>query len=321
MTTSGTKSIRTASGSYTIHHASGAKGLPIGVFFSGGPGLSVAPERRHLEPLLRPHLDMIWFDQLGNAEAPAHSPESVTWRNLVDDAAHIIRQEAGGPVHVIAHCAGVFASHGLVASHRELVRSATLISPEGNAPLSFKSVLRGEIATGALNPEALPAALRQHLDRVLGSSDVEWGKAEVDLILQLFAVAQDWFGLYWRDQTARARFEDLGRDAPIAVETFARLATEQFEKREELGPIYSDIPVHVIHGEGDPCTIWEEEAPHVMKLAPAAKVTMISEGHHWPYFERPEPTIHAMVAFIQEHSTSAKAWTPAGTKGLRKALA
>src|SRR6478736_5766786 len=112
------KRVRTEFGTYTVRHHAPHPDRPHVIFLSGGPGISGEGEQRFLTPYLENEVNLLWFDQLGNARAPAHAPEMITWRNVASDIAGIIRQEVGGPVHVVAHCAGFLTLHEIVRDHR-----------------------------------------------------------------------------------------------------------------------------------------------------------------------------------------------------------
>jgi pimeloyl-ACP methyl ester carboxylesterase len=293
------KTVRTDHGTYTIHRDAPNPGLPYLIFLAGGPGFGSAAERLFLSPFLREQVNFLWFDQLGTAEAPAHAPELITWRNLVADVAQLIREEVGAPVHILAHCAGLLTVNELVRSHRELIRGVTVVAPEGSV-VGFKTIVRGQIASGRLDLSRLDAALRERLDRFFDSSAAGWSGAEIMLILELYAQTEDWFGFYWRNPQARALFDDLSRESPFAPETFVRLATEHLQQMGRVPPDYSGVPVQLICGEGDPVSVWEEQGPHMKRLIPHAEVTIIPDGHHWPYFERPQETVEALRTFIRK---------------------
>lgn len=292
------KTIRTEFGTYAVRRHAPHPDRPWVIFIPGGPGISGEGEQRFLTPYLEREANLLWFDQLGNARAPAHDPGMITFRNAAADIAGLVRQEVDGPVHVIAHCAGFLTLHEIVREHRDVVSGATVIAPEANNE-AFRTLVRGQIARGRLHPARLEPEIRSRLERFLETPVHEWGAAEVDLFLELYVRTDDWFALYWRRAEARAEFEELERDTPLAVDTFTQLAVEHFSRRGWRAPDYSGIPVQIIQGEGDPCTVWEEQGPNVMAMIPDARVTMIPEGHHWPHIERPEATMAAIGEFIR----------------------
>ncbi len=74
----------------------------------------------------------------------------------------------------------------------------------------------------------------------------------------------------------------------------ARLRREGFEWREAYRSIRA--PVLLIHGEHDALPI--EEADASAALIPRAEVVRIPEAGHMPFFENPEPTFAAALAFL-----------------------
>src|SRR6478609_4505949 len=131
------KTVRTDYGTYTIHRDAPHPDHPYLIFLAGGPGISAKAEQAFITPYLREQVNLLWFDQLGNAGAPAHSPELITWRNAARDIAHLVRVEIGAPVHVLAHCAGLLTLNSILHIDRSVVHSATIIAPEGSV-VAFK---------------------------------------------------------------------------------------------------------------------------------------------------------------------------------------
>jgi proline iminopeptidase len=74
----------------------------------------------------------------------------------------------------------------------------------------------------------------------------------------------------------------------------ARLRREGFDWRSAYGAVRA--PVLLIHGEHD--AIPAAEAERSAALIPGARAVVILEAGHMPFFENPEPTFDAALAFL-----------------------
>src|SRR5689334_9029332 len=115
------RSFRTSSANYKIYCNTIDPKQPYSVFIHGGPGFNAYGERHVLGPLFHEKLNFLWFDTLGCAESPAHSPEQITWDNQIKDISEIIREVAKKPVHLIGHCLGALHTHDLVRENPEWI--------------------------------------------------------------------------------------------------------------------------------------------------------------------------------------------------------
>ncbi len=78
----------------------------------------------------------------------------------------------------------------------------------------------------------------------------------------------------------------------------AQLRREGFDWRERFAAVRA--PVLLIHGEQDALPI--EESERSAALIPGARLVRIPESGHMPFFENPEPTFVAALAFLDEET-------------------
>jgi pimeloyl-ACP methyl ester carboxylesterase len=74
----------------------------------------------------------------------------------------------------------------------------------------------------------------------------------------------------------------------------ARLRREGFDWRERYAAVRA--PTLLIHGEEDAIPVAEAVAS--TKLIPGARLVRVSEAGHMPFFENPQPTFDAALAFL-----------------------
>lgn len=101
------------------------------------------------------------------------------------------------------------------------------------------------------------------------------------------------YAAWFHDQRMAAATPPVVSSATGAV-VAARLRREGFDWRAAYARI--DAPVLLIHGEEDALPIAEAEASAA--LIPDARLVRIPEAGHMPFFEHPEPTFGAALAFL-----------------------
>ncbi|MGH7532563.1 MAG: alpha/beta fold hydrolase [Gemmatimonadales bacterium] len=291
------KTVRTAAGTYTVHrdapHATG----PFIVFLAGGPGFSCAPERAILSPLLLEHANIVWFDQLGSLGSPPHDPSLVSWKRLADDVAFLIRTEAGGSAHILAHSGGTISTHYLHRAHPEVIKSVTWLAPVPRLAGAFGGILRRQIEVGHLRESDLTADERAALRRLLVLAENEWGRSEVDLLLGLLPKVEDFFAIYWRDRGARARYDALAPEGHVSGLAFRMLTGEYLENGKTDIPDYSGIPALALPGEGDPIAPWEIHGKAMVQAIPHLRIETILNGYHFPHIEATEAVVRIWAEF------------------------
>jgi proline iminopeptidase len=80
----------------------------------------------------------------------------------------------------------------------------------------------------------------------------------------------------------------------------ARLRRDGFDWRARYAAVRA--PVLLLHGEQDALPI--EESERTAALVPGARVVRIPEAGHMPFFEHPEPSFSAALAFLHEERVS-----------------
>lgn len=88
--------------------------------------------------------------------------------------------------------------------------------------------------------------------------------------------------------------------SPTGAAVAARLRREGFDWRDQYRAIKA--PVLLIHGEAD--AIPPEEADRSASLIPVSHVVRIPEAGHMPFFENPEPTFGAALAFLDAETAA-----------------
>jgi pimeloyl-ACP methyl ester carboxylesterase len=295
---SSTATISTQYGTYTVHRDAPHRAAPYALFLAGGPGLSVAPERELLSPALRRHVNLLWLDQLGSAGAPAITPDLITWPNVADDLATIIRSETDGAVHLIAHSGGSLASFHLFQRHPDTVRSVTWSAPVAHLAPCFAQMLRAQVAAGQLSRAALDAGAADALDHLLAASGHRWTRREVGQLAGLLPCIGDVFGIYWKDRGARARYDAACPPGHLAVPAFLALAGEGVEAGLAAPPGFSGIPALAVPGGADVVAPWSLNRPAFEAAIANLAVAPLAGTGHFPHIEATED-------FVQTWATHA----------------
>lgn len=101
------------------------------------------------------------------------------------------------------------------------------------------------------------------------------------------------YAAWWHDQEMRSFGPPLAL-SPTGATIAARLRREGFDWRDRYAAVRA--PVLLIHGTEDAIPL--EEAARSAALLPNARVVAIPEAGHMPFFENPEPTFAAALAFL-----------------------
>ncbi len=112
------------------------------------------------------------------------------------------------------------------------------------------------------------------------------------------AYSRTMYAAWFHDQAMNA-FSPPVAHSPTGAVVAARLRREGFDWRERYAAVRS--PVLLIHGEEDALPIAEARASAT--LIPGARVVAIPGAGHMPFFENPEPTFAAALAFLDGDGT------------------
>lgn len=293
-----TRQLRTDAACYTIYINDLAPTHPFTIFLHGGPGYNCSGELQVLWPLLAPQLNLAWFDLVGCAGAPAHTPDHIGWKPQLDDVCTIIRSLDRGAVNVIGHCLGAEITHDLMRTDPALVRSVTWYSPVRSVADTFRGVIRTALSRALLDPNDLSAEHRTALDRFFSTSEEQWGKAEALLMLALAAKAPDFLSLYWSDAEKFQLWAKWMTERPFNPEVFWRLMSDYFERGGRPLPSYEGIPVLALHSDNDHITPWETHGRRILDAIPHAEERLIPNACHWLQFQAPAATAQHTLEFI-----------------------
>lgn len=101
------------------------------------------------------------------------------------------------------------------------------------------------------------------------------------------------YAAWFHDQAMRSFAPPLAL-SPTGAVVAARLRREGFDWRERYAAVRA--PVLLVHGAEDALPV--DEAHRSAKLIPDARVTIIPEAGHMPFFENPAPAFAAALAFL-----------------------
>ena len=106
------------------------------------------------------------------------------------------------------------------------------------------------------------------------------------------------YAAWFHDQEMRSFSPQLALSATGAV-VAARLRRDGFDWRERYAAVRA--PVLLIHGVEDALPV--TEAHRSMQLIPQSRLEIIPEAGHMPFFENPEPSFAAALAFLDHANT------------------
>lgn len=101
------------------------------------------------------------------------------------------------------------------------------------------------------------------------------------------------YAAWFHDQAMRSFAPPLAH-SPTGAAVAARLRREGFDWRERYAAVRA--PVLLVHGAEDALPV--AEAERSAQLIPNARLVVIPEAGHMPFFENPEPTFAAALAFL-----------------------
>jgi proline iminopeptidase len=103
------------------------------------------------------------------------------------------------------------------------------------------------------------------------------------------------YAAWFHDQEMRTFSPPLAR-SPTGAVVAARLRREGFDWTERYAAVRA--PVLLIHGADDALPV--REAERSAQLIPRARLVVVPEAGHMPFFENPEPSFAAALAFLDE---------------------
>lgn len=221
-------------------------------------------------PLLARHFTVLRYDQRGHGRSEA-PPGPYTLEALVDDAAALVNEQVGEPVHFVGLSMGGVLAQLLASRHPELVRSVVIAQ------------------TSSWYSEVAWQRWRERIDAVR-----ERGMAAV-----AEGTVQRWFTpAFHADASNAARIAAL-RQVLLATEPAAYIATCEATVAADLreGNRRIACPALVIAGAHD------ESAPPVMLESIAASISGAQlatlDAAHLGAVERPQEFATLVTRFIQ----------------------
>jgi pimeloyl-ACP methyl ester carboxylesterase len=257
----------------------------MSVFLHGGPGLNTHAERVLLGDQLSARMKVMWVDQLGGGESVPRSMDAIGWDPLVEDMLTIIRKEGGGPVRLLAHCAGSHVSHEIVSRDPSLVSEVVFINPSENLAATLKNIIRNALSEKRL--ETAPEELAR-IKSMLEKDDSSFGLEQVLTFVEFVVKVRGLPELYWFNRTAMAEVLPVAAQQPISPQAFVALLVQILARPKPNYGAYSKTPVRIIHGDMDRVSPWEENGAVLVKAIPHAKVERLPGVGHWPQFEARE---------------------------------
>lgn len=239
---------------------------------------------------------------MGCGEAELKDPESLSWDHCVDDIAYVARKVSDGPVHFIGHCSGVKIIDDLVRQHRDVVASATWISPVNLMSDILKTVISRAVSEGRLARELLDDQQRQRLDGFLDSSEEQFGAEQAVDFLTFASMSRDWLELYWSDPASMQRFLANVDGDLLNAETFVRLSDDYYSRKSNQPPDYSDIPTLVLYSESDAVAVWDRHGAVTAQIVPDATIKEIPGGSHFLQFQKPAEASRVIRRFLADIS-------------------
>jgi len=215
----------------------------------------------------------VLFDNRDVGQTDASPTPQYTMRDMADDTAGLLEALDLGPVHVLGASMGGMIAQELAISHRQLVRSLTLVSTLPRIDAITRWILQG---WKAIRP-----------------------KCSME---EYFMVAGPWGFTYrfFEDEEAVQMATRIEMDSahPQAVEGFVRHceATLTHDAADRLASITT--PTHVLAGEEDILT-GPRYARALVQSIPDARLSLIPASGHWPFWENPDACHDAIVAFLK----------------------
>ncbi len=106
------------------------------------------------------------------------------------------------------------------------------------------------------------------------------------------------YAAWFHDQGMRSFAPPLAL-SPTGAAVAARLRREGFDWRERYTAVRA--PVLLVHGAEDALPV--QEAERTAQLVPGARLAVIPQAGHMPFFENPEPSFAAALDFLDERGT------------------
>ncbi|WP_284617623.1 alpha/beta fold hydrolase [Aquabacterium humicola] len=258
----------------SIHYEVRGQGTPV-LLLAGlaGIGASWGPQI----DLFAAHHRVIVPDHRGTG-ASEHTAQGMTIAQHARDMARVIDAAACGPVHVVGSSTGGAIAQRLAIKHRELLRSATIISSIARADAYYRRQF--EMRRRMLTDSGLRASTEANA-------------------LFLFSAR------FMREQPERVQaWVDAASAGPFEPEiAFARIdMIVGHDAWDDLPSITT--PTLVLVGERDACAPTHFSAELAQRI-PGAEFIVL-DGGHFIFLEQPELLHDTVAAFIARHTSDGR---------------
>lgn len=252
----------------------------------GGPGAHhdyLLPQFGRLARQYR----LVFYDQRGGGRSRDTGPGEVTWQQLVQDLAQVVRERHLEPLTIIGYSwGGLLALLYTIESHRHRAlpapRRLVLVDP---APLSrpYREAFEDEFARRQRS-EAIRELREDLADSGLRDSDPDaWRQRQFEI-----GVAP-----YFAQPTAAKGLTQFRVTAKVQQSVWQSLG--DFDLIADLPSIH--VPAFFVHGRHDPIPLEStERAAGAMR----ARLLVLEASGHVPYVEQPDALFGAIEQYLAE---------------------
>ena len=256
---------------------------PVAVLLHGGPGMSAT----YLDPLtdlLADVFSTVGYQQRGLPPTTIRDPYTVEAN--VADAVAVIDQVAGERAWIVGHSWGGHLALHMLAACPERLEGAIIIDPLG----AYFEVFE-EFGANMMAP--LSDAQRARAEEI--DAKEERGEATPE-------ESREAFSLVWPSYFADPATAPPPPDVSFDVSTFAGTIASIREHEQAgtltrgLPEVPSSIPVLFVHGAKSPMPV--RTTTMTAELIPHARVEILADAGHYPWYEQPAGTHDAIAQFV-----------------------
>ena len=272
---------------YEVH---GTGGEPA-VVLHGGPGLSLRYLWPDLEPLVQGRR-LIFYDQRGGGRSTIPNDALITAAKHVEDLEEVRKFFGLERMTLVGHSWGAVLATLYADRYPNRVGRMLLIDPGPPRQEPYEKQFE-EAVVKAWGPETLKQIEKLGADMERAQDPTTACRMFYDLYTQAYVA----------DPETRKRSKGtMCLDPPGAIRAAQRVGTitmrslgERYDWRPKLRKL--TVPSLVIHGSEDPIPL--ESAREWAMVLPNARLLIIPNSGHFPFFEQPEAFFSAADRFLR----------------------